>query len=111
MVTGDNPVQGVKVLKDYIVHTHAKDGIMLKQTDPEIIYNYFAEGGIEDINLTEFFLETPLGQGKVDFINYLRTLKEIGFDGFLTIEREVGLSPEDDIKLAVDFLKEIMDKI
>lgn len=111
MVTGDDPVEGVRTLKDYIVHTHAKDGIMLKQTDPEIIYNYFAEGGIEDMNLQEYFLETPLGKGKVDFINYLKALKEINYNGFLTIEREVGDTPEEDIKLAVNFLKELMAKI
>jgi sugar phosphate isomerase/epimerase len=108
MVTGDDPVEGVRILKDYIVHTHAKDGIMLKQTDPEIIYNYFAEGGIEDINLKEYFLETPLGEGKVDFTNYLKALDEAGFNGFLTIEREVGVSPEADIKLAAGFLKRLM---
>lgn len=34
MVTGDDPVQGVYTLKDYIVHTHAKDGIQFRKTDP-----------------------------------------------------------------------------
>ena len=29
MVTGDDPVVAVHNLKDYIVHTHAKDGVML----------------------------------------------------------------------------------
>lgn len=110
MVTGDDPVEGVRVLKDYIVHTHAKDGIMIKQTDPEIIYNYFAEGGIEDINLKDYFLETPLGEGRVDFESYLAVLSEAGFNGFLTIEREVGLSPEADIKLAVGFLKRLIEE-
>ncbi len=108
MVTGDDPVEGVRVLKDYIVHTHAKDGIMLKQTDPEIIYNYFAEGGIEDVNLKDYFLETPLGEGRVDFVNYLKVLSETGFNGFLTIEREVGASPEADIKLAANFLERLI---
>ncbi len=110
MVTGDDPVEGVRVLKDYIVHTHAKDGIMIKQTDPEIIYNYFAEGGIEDINLKDYFLETPLGEGRVDFTSYLKVLGELGFNGFLTIEREVGSSPEADIKLAVNFLRRLIEK-
>lgn len=110
MVTGDDPVEGVRVLKDYIVHTHAKDGIMIKQTDPEIIYNYFAEGGIEDINLKDYFLETPLGEGRVDFKSYLAVLSEAGFNGFLTIEREVGLAPEADINLAVSFLKSLIEK-
>lgn len=105
MVTGDDPVAAVGTLKDYIVHTHAKDGIMLKKTDPERIYNYFAEGGIEDIKLEEYFAEVPLGEGSVDFDNYLKALRSAGYKGFLTIEREVGADPERDIRMAVEFLK------
>jgi len=105
MVTGDDPLKAVYTLKDYIVHTHAKDGIMLKETDPERIYNFFADGGIENIRLEEFFIETPLGQGQVNFDQYLKGLNSIGYKGFLTIEREVGAHPEDDIRIAVEFLK------
>jgi len=105
MVTGDDPVLGVYNLRDYIVHTHAKDGIMLKQTSTETIYNYFAEGNIEDFRLEEYFLEKPLGQGSVNFKNYINALKDIGYKGFLTIEREVGENPAKDISEAVDFLK------
>lgn len=108
MVTGDDPVQGVYTLKDYIVHTHAKDGIMIKQTDPRNIYGFFADGGIEDMRLEDYFKETPLGQGNVDFTAYLNALKDIGYRGYLTIEREVGEDPTADIKMAVDFLKEKM---
>ena len=43
MVTGDDPVQAVYRLKDYIVHTHAKDGIKLRDKDPEIIYGLVEE--------------------------------------------------------------------
>ena len=105
MVTGDDPVAGVAVLKDYIVHTHAKDGIMMKKTNPERVYNYFAEGGIDDINLEECFKEVPLGEGSVDFDKYLAALYSVGYKGFLTIEREVGEDPERDIRMAVEFLK------
>ncbi len=105
MVTDDDPVKAVYTLKDYIVHTHAKDGVMLKKTDPKIIYDFFAEGGIEDLNLATYFLETPLGEGKVDFANYLKALEEIGYTGYLTIERECGEDRFGDIKKAVDFLK------
>ncbi|MDI3310812.1 MAG: sugar phosphate isomerase/epimerase family protein [Thermoanaerobacterium sp.] len=108
MVTGDDPIKGVYTLKDYIVHTHAKDGIMKKQTNPERIYNFFAEGGIDDIKLEDYFREVPLGEGKVDFKNYIKALKDIGYDGFLTIEREVGENPEEDIKRAVEFLMGIL---
>lgn len=105
MVTGDDPVEGAKTLARYIVHTHAKDGIMLNFTEPEIIYNYFASGGIGDLRLEECFIETPLGEGKVDFVNYLKALESIGYKGYLTIERETGTNPLGDIKKAVDFLK------
>jgi L-ribulose-5-phosphate 3-epimerase len=105
MVTAQDPVEAVYTLKDYIVHTHAKDGIMKQQTDPERIYNFFAERGIEDINLRDYFEETPLGHGAVDFDAYLKALAEVGYHGFLTIEREVGDQPESDIRLAVEFLQ------
>ena len=105
MVTGDDPVKGVYTLKDYIVHTHAKDGIMKQKSDPERIYTFFAEGGIEDLRLEDYFLETPLGEGHVDFPNWLKALEDIGYKGFLTIEREVGDNPEADIREAVRFLK------
>lgn len=101
MVTGDNPVQAVHLLKDYIVHTHAKDGIQLVKKDPEVIY-----GMIEDvIQSEEAFREVPLGQGNVHFPEYLKALDSIGYNGFLTIEREVGENPEKDIRMAIEFLR------
>ncbi len=104
MVTGDDPVKAVDNLKKYIVHTHAKDGKQLFYKDPEIIY-----GIKQDVIVTgESFLEVPLGEGSVDWVNYLNALETIGFDGFLTIEREVGDDPERDIRAAVDFLKSFM---
>lgn len=104
MVTGDDPVKAVHNLKKYIVHTHAKDGKQLFYKDPEIIY-----GLKQDVIVTDSsFIEVPLGEGSVDFPNYLKALEEIGYKGFLTIEREVGDQPEVDIKRAVEFLKGIM---
>ena len=100
MVTGDDPVQAVHNLKDYIVHTHAKDGVRNYYRDPEEVY-----GLVEaEMLASPSFAELPLGQGGVDFGNYLKALDEIGYHGFLTIEREVGDDPEKDIRLAVDFL-------
>ena len=103
MVTGDDPVQAVYRLKDYIVHTHAKDGIKCRESDPEVIYGL---KNIEDvIQEGEAFRELPLGQGNVPFSAYLKALEEIGYNGFLTIEREVGADPAADIALAADFLR------
>lgn len=107
MVTGDDPVKAVYTLKDYIVHTHAKDGNRLNIGNPEFIYQavHPVPQGFNDV---QYFEEVPLGQGSVDFPNYLKALEDIGYKGFLTIEREVGETPIDDIKLAYGFLKKII---
>lgn len=105
MVIGENAPEGIHNLAPYIVHIHAKDGTMLKKTDPEIIYNFFAEGGIEDMRIEDYFIEQPLGEGQVDWDGFFTALKEIGYQGFLTIEREVGADPVGDIAKAIAFLK------
>jgi len=101
VITEDIP-QAVANLGPYIVHTHAKDGINLKRFDPELCYSpapgsQFAWG--------EHFREVPLGEGRVNFDTYLPALRKAGFDGYLTIEREVGEKPQEDIRQAVEFLK------
>ena len=49
-----------------------------------------------------------LGDGDVPFPAYLKALEEIGYKGFLTIEREVGDNPTADIEKAVRFLRGLM---
>lgn len=104
MVTGDDPVKAVHTLKDYIVHTHAKDGRKLLDSDPEVIYGMVESEMLAD----KAFIELPLGDGDVDFANYLKALEEIGYKGFLTIEREVGGDPEKDIITAKNYLTDII---
>ncbi len=107
MVTGDDPVQAVHNLKKYIVHTHAKDGNLLLRTNPEYIYRVVHPVPAE-LEGKRFFEEVPLGTGSVDFAKYLRALEEIGYRGFLTIEREVGNDPDADIRTAKDYLEKII---
>ena len=107
MVTGDDPVGAVYNLKDYIVHTHAKDGVMLERTNPEFIYKVTPRP--EDFHSINYFKEVPLGQGSVDFPAYLKALDDIGYKGFLTIEREVGDDPAADIFAAKRFLLDIIE--
>lgn len=107
MVTGDSPVNAVYNLRDYIVHTHAKDGIMLKPCIPEYVYGVVHPIPEEVLN-ERYFEEVPLGTGSVPFAEYLNALDDIGYKGFLTIEREVGDSPEKDIKTAFDYLKKLI---
>lgn len=104
MVTGDDPVKAVYTLKKYIVHTHAKDGKRLYYRDPEALYGLAEEEMLADAS----YIELPLGEGDVDFKNYLKALDDIGYKGFLTIEREVGDDPEGDIRKAVKFLEELI---
>lgn len=112
MVTRDDEVQGVYTGKEYIVHTHAKDGICKQYLGPEKVYEIFASGGIEALNkITDYFVETPLGQGEVKWDAYLKALKDIGYEGFLTIEREVGDNARADVELAVEFLNEKIQKL
>ena len=107
MVTGDDPVQAVYNLKDYIVHTHAKDGVRLRESNPEYIYQSVHPVPEEYFGV-QYFEEVPLGTGKVDFPAYLAALSDIGYQGFLTIEREVGDDPAADISTAVAFLQNLM---
>lgn len=87
----DDPVKAVDTLAPYIVHTHAKDGVRLSEEDP-------AHPG-------EVCREVPLGEGGVDYDRYLAALRRVGYNGYLTIEREVGDHPYEDIHKAVEFLK------
>ena len=107
MVTGDDPVQAVYNLKDYIVHTHAKDGVMFTKGNPEYIYSV-VHPVPEEFKGVKYFQEVPLGKGSVDFPAYLKALEDIGYKGFLTIEREVGEDPAKDITIAADFLRNII---
>ncbi|MFD3259726.1 sugar phosphate isomerase/epimerase family protein [Paenibacillus lentus] len=111
MVTGDDPVEGVKLLKDYLVHTHVKDGRRLRPVDPRDVYGFLGYGAMDHEKIAEMassgaaFEELPLGEGAVDFPAYFAALQEIGYKGYLTIEREVGTNPAEDIRKAVEFIR------
>ena len=107
MCAGDDPVKAVYTLKDYIYHTHAKDGVQYKPFDTRALYSpkYY---DLERIPSADLFKEVPLGTGGVKWKEYISALKDIGYDGYLTIEREVGDNPEADILTASSFLKELL---
>ncbi|MBP1962709.1 sugar phosphate isomerase/epimerase family protein [Paenibacillus aceris] len=111
MVTGDDPVQGIITLKDYIVHTHVKDGIRLRQADPREVYGSLGYKPMSHEQIAEaatsgpYYRELALGEGHVDFTRYFQALRDIGYKGYLTIEREVGEQPEKDIASAIAFIR------
>lgn len=85
-MSGFDPVGDVHELKDFIVHTHAKDGVAGRGE------------------------ERPLGRGDVDFQGYLAALRAIGYEGYLTIERECGDNPVDDITESAAFLQKLLGR-
>lgn len=103
MCMQDDPVQAVYTLRKYIVHTHAKDGINMRNIPAWVD----KEAALQAAGKARY-LELPLGKGGVDWPNYLKALEEIGYKGFLTIEREVGDDPSADIHSAADFLRGLM---
>lgn len=85
-----NPVDAVEVLGPYIQGVHAKDG--LYPTDPKALG-----------------AEVPIGKGKVNFPVFVRRLKEAGYRGALTIEREIeGAEQTRDILESKAFLEKLI---
>jgi sugar phosphate isomerase/epimerase len=81
-----NPVDALDVFGCYVKGVHAKDGEY--PTNP-----------------MELGHEKPLGQGRVNFPVLIAKLKALGFDGALTIEREIsGPQQVADIKHAIEML-------
>lgn len=93
--TGE-PIEALKKVGRYVRSVHCKDG------------KWAANPG------KEWGQEVPLGEGDVGMENYLRTLKEIGYEGPLTIEREIPQEPERqkaEISHAITLLNELKAKI
>lgn len=85
-----NPVDAVEVLAPYIQGVHAKDG--LYPTNPR-----------------ELGQEVPIGQGKANFPVLIQKLKEAGYRGALTIEREIeGEKQTQDILASKAYLEKLI---
>ena len=85
-----NPLDALDVIGKLVRGIHAKDGLF--PTDPR--------------NLGE---EVPIGQGKANFPMLIPRLKELGYDGPLTIEREIsGPRQIDDIRKEKQYLEKLV---
>lgn len=73
--TGE-PIAALRKVGKYVRSVHCKDATWSDQ--PGVTWG----------------AEVPLGRGQVDVPLYLQTLKEIGYSGPLTIEREIPQDPE-----------------
>jgi len=85
-----NPVDALDILGPYILDVHAKDG------------EY-------PVNGKKLGVEKPLGQGRVNFPRFIGRLKELGYNGPITIEREIsGEQQRKDIIEGIKFLEPLI---
>jgi len=85
-----NPLDALDVLGQWVRGVHVKDGL------------YPTDGD-------QLGRETPAGEGKVDFPRIIARLKELGFAGALTIEREIsGPQQIEDIRKAIAMLQPLL---
>jgi L-ribulose-5-phosphate 3-epimerase len=88
-----NPVDALDVVGRYVQGIHAKDGRY--PTNPH--------------DLGE---EVPIGQGRVDFPKFLSRLKEVGYRGAVTIEREIsGPKQMEDLKKEKAYLEDLIARL
>jgi sugar phosphate isomerase/epimerase len=83
-----DPCASARALRDKVVHTHATDA---RRASP----GRSAE-------------EVPPGHGDLDWPHYLGVLEEIGYGGWLTIEREGGGDRVAEVAAGVGFLRRLV---
>ncbi len=85
-----NPLDALDVVGKLVRGTHCKDGLF--PTDPKKIGE-----------------EVPIGEGKADFPKLIPRLKQLGYTGPLTIEREIsGPQQLEDIKKEKEYLEKLL---
>ena len=88
-----NPVDALDVFGQYVRNIHAKDG------------RYPTNG--HDLGC-----ETAIGEGKVDFYALFKRLHELGYDRYVTIEREIGGEQQRiDILNSIVYLRDLIEEI
>lgn len=88
-----NPVDSLDVFGDRVMNLHAKDGLY-------------------PTNGRELGREVPIGQGKVDFKKLFKKLHSLGYDSYVTIEREIkGEKQTEDIRNAKKYLENVIKEV
>lgn len=85
-----NPVDAIELLGPYVQGIHAKDGLF--PTNPR-----------------DLGKEVPIGKGKVDFPRIIERLKQLNYQGAVTIEREIsGPQQTADVREAKAYLEKLI---
>ena len=85
---GFDPYDSARALRGRILHSHARDAL-----------------GSSPSRAAQ---EVPLGQGDVDWLRYVGVLEEVGYRGWLTVERENGDNRLSDVAEGVAFLRRLV---
>jgi sugar phosphate isomerase/epimerase len=88
LMNGFDVYESARALHGHIVHSHARDA----RSAP-------ASRSVQDV---------PLGQGDIDWLYLLGVYEEIGYQGWLTIEREGGTNRLADVAAGVKFLRRLV---
>jgi L-ribulose-5-phosphate 3-epimerase len=84
-----NPLDGLKVIGKYVKALHAKDGLY-------------------PVNPQELGKEVPIPTGEVNFPAVISYLRNLGFNGHITIEYELGEQNRDYILKTKNYLEKII---
>jgi L-ribulose-5-phosphate 3-epimerase len=87
LVSGFDSVESARALHGRIAHAHAKDA--RKSTASRAAQ------------------EVPLGHGDIDWLGYLSVLEEVGYHGWLVVERDGGDNRLADVAAGVQFLRRL----
>jgi L-ribulose-5-phosphate 3-epimerase len=86
-----NPIEAIRVLDRHIVHVHVKDAISS------------AQPGVE------WGRTAAVGQGEIDWAQFLLALKEVGYIGPLAIEQESGKQRLELVREAIKTLETVVE--
>jgi L-ribulose-5-phosphate 3-epimerase len=100
-ITGDSYCeQAVKLLGDRIFHVHVKD--MVKAAPDDKLAHDYPAGR---------FKRAPLNQGNVDHLSLFRSLKKIGYKGYLSCEASGGDDPLAVARYEYAEMRKLLDRI
>jgi sugar phosphate isomerase/epimerase len=87
LLGGFDPHESTRALHGRIAHAHARDA--------------------RRSSASRAAQEVPLGHGDIDWVLFLGTLEEVGYRGWLAVERETGNDRLADVRNGVAFLKRL----
>ena len=88
-----NPVDAMYTVGKYVRNVHGKDG--MPPTDPRKLGD-----------------EKPVGEGHVDFYRMFELLRDLGYDRYITIEREItGEEQRKDILKAKEYFEKLLSDV